>query len=209
MNNKTKIKKGDYGYLNHQRIVECIKTAVLFAAAIAVFLIGYINTGKKENVFTVIAILGMLPASRNAVTCIMFFRFKTGSREVYEKVSKKIGAIPVFYDSVLTTTKKSYPVNVFSCAGGNLLGYSEIKDLDCKTVEKHLKDMAKNNQIKGLRVKIFTDLNKYLTRLDEINQKLLHGEKQEVISENTIPEADSADGTVDERTIDLIRQLSL
>lgn len=191
-----KIKKGDYGYLMHQRKIEIIKTAALFAISIAIYIAGYVRAGSRENLFTVIAVLGMLPASKSTVSMIMFLRFKTGSREVYEKVSQKLGKIPAFYDSVITTTQKSYPVNVFFCHAGNLCGYTEKADMDVKTVEKHIREMLCNNQIKDVTVKVFTDLDAYLARIESVRAIGLPGREDGETSR-------------DEQTIALIRALSL
>lgn len=191
-----KIKKGDYGYLMHQRKMEIIKTIALFAISIAIYIAGYVTAGSRENLFTVVAVLGMLPASKSAVSMIMFLRFKTGSREVYEQVSQNIGKIPVFYDSVITTTQKSYPVNVFFCHAGNLCGYTEKADMDVKIVEKHIREMLRNNQIKDVTVKLYTDFDAFLARL--ISVKNIEPQKQ-----------NSGEVSKDEQVIALIRALSL
>lgn len=194
---KKKIRKGDYGYLLHQRKIEIGKTTLLFAISIVIYIAGYLTAGSRENLFTVVAVLGMLPASKSMVSMIMFLRFSTGSRLVYEKVSENIGEVPVFYDSVITTTQKSYPVNVFFCHAGNLCGYSEKENLDVKTVEKHIREMLSNNQIKDVSVKLFTNLDAYLGRLASVKEI-------ETKQEN------NGDGvTKDEQVIALIRALSL
>ena len=191
-----KIKKGDYGYLMHQRKIEILKTIVLFAISIAIYAAGYISAGSRENLFTVVAVLGMLPASKSAVSMIMFLRFQTGSREVFEKVSGIIGNIPVFYDSVITTTQKSYPLNVFFCYAGNLCGYTEKPDTDTKTVEKHIKEMLRNNQMSDVTIKLYTDLNAYLARIESVkNIDLL--------------KSDGEKTSKDEQVIALVRAISL
>lgn len=167
-----KINKGEYGYLNYQRKASCLKSLLMFAIPIIIFVVGILMKGKRENILTVVAILGMLPASRSLVTTIMFLRFHSGKEEIYHKTqnamqkSEDLGA--VFFDSVITTEKKSYPVNVFVCCGGNLIGYTQDPKADTKTVEKHIKGMMRNNGIKGITPKLFTDENSYVARLAEI-----------------------------------------
>lgn len=194
---KEKIQKGDYGYLASQRKTEIIKTVLLFAISIAVYITGYISSGSRENLFTVVAVLGLLPASKSTVSVIMFLRFQTGSREVYEKISKAAGTMPVFYDSVITTTQKSYPVNAFFCRGANLCGYTEKTDADVKAVEKHIREMLYVNQLKKVTVKLYTNLDAYLARMDALRDI----ETEEIINDDGV--------TREEQVIALIRSLSL
>ncbi len=188
--------KGQYGYLTYQRRVELIKTLLLFAIALSVFIIGYINTGKKENLFTVISILGMLPACRNAVTCFMFYRYHGGKSNEMERIQEHAGDAGIFFDSVITTTSKSYPVYAFTCVKGNIIGYSNISAADGKIVEKHLKDFSRKNGIKNVTVTIILDLQQFLNRLDELQR--LQGTETET---NKV--------SVDEQALTLIGQLSL
>ena len=46
---KQKQQKGEYGYPPYERKRVVIRTAAYFLISIAVFLLGYFSTGKKEN----------------------------------------------------------------------------------------------------------------------------------------------------------------
>lgn len=185
-----KKKKGEYGYLNYMRVFSVFKSFIMFAVSFGVFFIGYYNTGKKENIITVVAVLGLLPACKWLVNAIMFLRFKTGAAEFYNKsvmtmkdsINNERGVdatdgfenlkYACFYDSVLTIENGgSYPVNMFFCFDGTLIGYSDYKKMDCKLVEKHIKDIFKNNGIKGIGIKIFVDEKVFLQRLSDLIMK--------------------------------------
>ena len=49
--------KGEPDYLIRQKKLSTIKTAISFAAAIIIFIIGYAIYHTRENIFTIIAVL--------------------------------------------------------------------------------------------------------------------------------------------------------
>ena len=59
-----KIEKGKPGYLKAQRDKLLIQTLIEFGIVIALLVIGYVQTGTKLNLLTLVAILGCLPASK-------------------------------------------------------------------------------------------------------------------------------------------------
>ncbi len=74
-----RIEKGDWGYLEKQMQRELVRTLLLFASSFGVLLIGIIIAGTKNNLLTIVAVLGLLPASKELITCIMFAKAKKHS----------------------------------------------------------------------------------------------------------------------------------
>ena len=70
----TRAVKGNFGYLRAKRLTVLIRTVIFFAISLALFAAGYITTGKKENLLTIVAVLGCLPACKSMVNTIMLFR---------------------------------------------------------------------------------------------------------------------------------------
>ena len=50
--------KGNFGYIRAKRLSVLIKTAIFFGISLSLFAAGYITTGKKENLLTIVAVLG-------------------------------------------------------------------------------------------------------------------------------------------------------
>ena len=94
-----KQQKGEYGYPPYERKRVVIRTAAYFLISIAVFLLGYFSTGKKENLLTIVAVLGLLPSSKSLVSVVMYFKIPKFSEKVYQEVSRQEGAVPVLYRS--------------------------------------------------------------------------------------------------------------
>ena len=60
--------KGTFGYLDTQKVYEIIRTVLFYSISIAIFVTGYVTTGTKKNLLTIVAVLGVLPASKSLVS---------------------------------------------------------------------------------------------------------------------------------------------
>lgn len=59
-----KIRKGDYGYIRRERKKRLLVTLGLFVLPAIVFIVGLVLAdGNKSNIFTVVAVVGCLPAA--------------------------------------------------------------------------------------------------------------------------------------------------
>ena len=58
-----KAERGKPGYINSLKKKYLVISIVEFAIVAAVFVLGYLQTGSRLNLLTVVAILGCLPAS--------------------------------------------------------------------------------------------------------------------------------------------------
>ena len=166
----TRSLKGTYGYIRKQRNFEIIKTLILYAMAFGIFLIGYITLGTKKSLWSVFAVLALLPACKSLVGVIMFARFSSLSSDVYDRLRAGAGTIPALYENILTTNEKTYYIPFICCAAGSLMVLSkEYKD-DEKKLREHLTDVLNKAGHKAV-VKLFFDEDDMFARLLEINAK--------------------------------------
>lgn len=170
-------KKGEFGYPSYERKRVVIRTAAYFLMSAAVFLLGYFSTGKKENLLTIVAVLGMLPASKSLVSVVMYFKIPKFSGTVYRELSEHEGGVPVIYSMYLTSYRSNFPVSCFAVRGSNLIGYTEFPDCDASACEEHIQGILKQNSIKNMTVKIFHEKARYIERLTQL-QALEHGKKE-------------------------------
>jgi hypothetical protein len=175
-----KLAKGDFGYPVYERKVVIIRTAVYFIMSIAVFLLGYFSTGSKENLLTIVAVLGLLPSSKSLVSVIMYLRIPKYSQKAYKEISAREGNVPVIYSMYLTSYKLNFPINAFAVKGNNLIGYTEFKNCNVSACEEHIRDIFKQNGIKNITIKIFSDQKRFMERLDQL-QELEAGKKEDEI----------------------------
>lgn len=170
-------KKGDYGYPPYETRRVIIRTAAYFLISIAVFLMGFFSTGQKENLLTIVAVLGMLPSSKSLVAVVMYLKIPKFSQNAYQEISKRAGKVPVIYSLYLTSYKKNFAVNCFAVRGGNLIGYTEFQDCDAAACEEHIKGILKQNSIKNITVKVFHEQSRFMERLGQL-QELESGKKE-------------------------------
>lgn len=165
MNNKKKIKKGDFGYIAYEKKKRFIITFLLFAIPILALIGGVVVTGKKENLITVVAIVGCLPACRSLVGLIMMMLQKSMDKEIYEKIKPHAEGLVVSYEMLLTTYEKNAFMDSFAICGNKVVGYSSRLTCSPQFVEQHVRKILKQNGYKT-EVKVLKDLNSYLERLE-------------------------------------------
>ena len=175
--NRNRICKGQLGYVKSERKAQLIKTCLLFLLPIAIFIMGMLSTGTRKNLLSVVAILGLLPASRALVVLIMLYRAKTVGTELGEMLTELINAFPegkrnLACECNITTQERNYPVAQLAVMNGCVLGYSDYQDkpgkkkpVDYKKLEDYLKECLPNNGYKNYTVKIFTNPDQYKDRI--------------------------------------------
>ncbi|MFI3211865.1 MAG: hypothetical protein R3Y24_00845 [Eubacteriales bacterium] len=167
-----KIKKGEYGYIPSQTKLEIIKTVGMYGLSILIFVMGYISTGDKANLLTIVAILGCLPASRNAVNMIMFLRAKGCSQELHDAIGNHGNGLCQLYDLYFTSYDNNYQVSHLVIEGKNVVGISESLKTDEKKCKEHIASLMSLNAFHDYSIKIFKDTTKYCTRLEQL--QVLH-----------------------------------
>ncbi len=165
--------KGTYGYLKSMHTYSILKAGLFLGISLILFLCSRVFFPEHRGVFIVLAIISAVPAAMSVVSLVMYLRFGTGRREIYEKTEALKGEVPALYDCVVTTQQKAYGVNVFLSTNKNLIGYSEYGGMDVPELTRHLEYMLKKNNFTGWNIRIFTDYNKYLERLQYIADKNL------------------------------------
>lgn len=162
--------KGTEGYLKSQTVYEGVRTLLLFAISGVMFLTGYFQTGSTANLLTIVAVLGFLPASKSLVSFIMFVRYKGCSRETAAEITKHLGSLTNLYDCVFTSYKVNYEIHHLTIVGNTICGYTASSDFKEADFQKHLTDLLKLDGIKDVSVKIFTQLDKYTNRLEQLQE---------------------------------------
>lgn len=160
--------KGTRNYLNSQKKYEVLRTVLYFGISLALFAAGWLQTKSRLNLLTLVAVLGCLPASKSAVSAIMFLRFKSCSDAAAETISAHCKGLDCLYDCVFTSYRQNFTVAHLTVRGGAICGYSEDKSFDEKAFYSHMENILKLDCHKDMTIKIFTNLSKYAERLDQM-----------------------------------------
>lgn len=71
-------KRGEYGYIAARKKKTLLGTIIIALIGVAIFLVGlFLNKMSNRNLFTIIAVLAVLPAAKQLVAFIVLFPFKT------------------------------------------------------------------------------------------------------------------------------------
>lgn len=165
------VEKGNFGYTNSHKKEQMVKTFIYFLLPIAIFILGYVTTKSAKNLFTVVAVVGALPACKELVNVIMFWRRRSMPAELYEELSSHVAdGMEAAYELIFTTYEKNYVVPCVVVAGSQVIGYMVRKDLDSRLLEEHLSSTLKKNGL-NVHVHIFRDLKSFLDRVDVLAER--------------------------------------
>lgn len=164
--------RGTFGYIRKQTVVEIIKTVILFLMAFGLFFIGYFTLHTKKSLWSVLAVLALLPASKSCVGMIMFLRFRSLKADVYERFEECRGRFELLYENVITTQERSYFLPAMICVQNNLCGYCENSKDNNKKLTEHLCDVLKKAGQSEISVKIFATEKEMLERVKHMNENL-------------------------------------
>ncbi len=83
-----KAKKGEWGYLEAQRIRRLVITILLFSIPALIFMTSMLYFGTNKNIMTIVAMVGIVPASMSLVNLIMFLMRKSLPEEEYRAIQR-------------------------------------------------------------------------------------------------------------------------
>ncbi len=175
--------KGTLGYINNRKFARGLLFLAEVALVVAIFLTGYFTTGSRENLLTVVAIVGVLPAAKSLVALIMIFPHKSQTQEAYDEVCGVAGdTCVVLTELVLTTTERIMPVDFIVVKESHIVGFTTNAKCDIPFADKFL---TENMQLNGhkVSVKIMNNKSKFLARVKELAVKEVAEEQMQKDSE--------------------------
>mgnify|MGYP007033828630 CR=1 FL=1 len=166
----TRAVKGNFGYIRAKRLAVLIRTIVFFGISLSLFAAGCITTGKKENLLTIVAVLGCLPACKSMVNTVMLFRARGCSDQARDAIKPLEGRLIGMYDMYFTSYQKNFALSHMVVEGNLVLGYTESGGCDCTACQEHLQAMLRQGGFKDRTITISQSLSKYCEQLKNLNQ---------------------------------------
>jgi len=182
--------KGSFGYLKKQAVKQGIFALVNVAICAVIFCIGFFLVTKSSTIFTVVSVLGMLPAAKFIVSMILFMRAekyscsKADYDETVNLAGDKKNELLCGFDFYLTSYVRNFPLNIVLVRKGSLIAYTSAVKCDCNKAKEHLEEYMKKNNISGINVKVFPERDKFFDRFGQLcdedlevteNEKALYG----------------------------------
>lgn len=163
-----KVQKGDFGYIQWQKKQRILVTLELFFIPLVAFVIGVLVTGTRNNLITVIAVVGCLPACRSLVGVIVMWMQKPMEEELYQEIRQHQKELTMAYELVVTTYEKNAFLDAVAICGNKVAAYSSRMKESPEYIEQHIRKILKQNGYKT-EVKVFKEKRAYLDRLDHLN----------------------------------------
>ena len=167
--------KGNFGYIRAKRLSVLIKTAIFFGISLSLFAAGYITTGKKENLLTIVAVLGCLPACKSMVNAIMLFRARGCSDPARDAIRPLEGRLIGMYDMYFTSYQKNFALSHMVVENRVILGFTEDGTCDSAACAAHIKSVLSQVGFSDVAVTVTDQLDKYCNQLKLLNEKVAGG----------------------------------
>ena len=163
-----KVQKGEFGYIRWQKKRRILVTLGLFLLPLAAFIAGVLVTGTRNNLITVIAVVGCLPACRSMVGVIMMWMQQPMEEALYREIRQHQKDLTMAYELVVTTYEKNAFLDAVAICGNKVAAYSSRMKESPEFIEQHIRKILKQNGFKT-EVKVFKEKRTYLDRLDHLN----------------------------------------
>lgn len=186
-----KYNKFEKGYLTNRKRKLFMNVALNVLSAVIIFIVGLLlNKMQPRNIFSVLALLFVLPVGRSLATYFILLPYKELKPDCLSKAEEVIKNRGILlYSPVFTSAENVMHLDLIAVFKGRILGYKEKMgksvrneyDYKKKTdvakayIDKHLK-----NQGRGDNIVVFDDLDKFIKAFPE--NKLSDEEMSEIKS---------------------------
>lgn len=159
-----KLGKGTYGYLNRNKRNAWKRSVLMLSVPVVIFIAAWIIKGTRNNVMTVVAIVGCLPGCNQVVRAILASRYHSMEKKLFEETEAARGERLVLYENVFTAYEQNYYVDCVVISGRDVVGYSSDEKTDAGKAAEHIRTILKSNSYKQ-NVKIFKERKAFLDRV--------------------------------------------
>lgn len=156
---KQKIKKGDYGYLQKNKLIQLTISLGLIIMVMIIFYTGYIKYGNTKNIFTVLAVVSVIPMAKFIVGYLVIAKYKSLSQTEYEDLTSNIGQ-DMLYDLIISSTNKVYNAKVSIVKDNSVYLYMSDKKYNKNDIEKYVRTFLET-ECKVTSVKVFNELSEF------------------------------------------------
>ncbi|MCX4328784.1 MAG: hypothetical protein OSJ45_16125 [Lachnospiraceae bacterium] len=164
-----RIQKGGYGYINNRKRKALTGVLLMAAAGIAVFIAGLLlNKMSNRNIFSVIAVLFVLPGAKYLVRFIVTFPYHSADREVYNRVKEHTGSkMQLYADMLVTSPEKVMFLDFIAVGNKQVIALASNKKQEIQYIRKYLSDGV-HNWGDGYKVKILDNEKSFLREIDNV-----------------------------------------
>ena len=175
--------KGVYGDRARAKRQTLLLALGILAFIIIMFVTGLVRTGTRKNIFTLMAILSVLPFAKFASILSTLLPYKSMPEKEADRLMRAAGEAAVVCDVVFATNKTVFPIDCALIEEGRILVYSPVKDKKLKLLEDSLKTFFKDQGYKHFAVVIDSEFDRYFERFENAASKPASSRKARMLAE--------------------------
>lgn len=158
--------KGTHGYIKYKKKKQLRDTIIIALVIVGIFIVGYLlNDNSKNNVFTILAILLVLPGAKILTSYIVVAPYRSMEDEKYEQVCKVLSpSVTLLSDLIITSPDKVMNLDCVVIDDRHVIALQGKEGQDTSYIQSYLSRTIKN-QGYNCEVKVLTDFNKFLLRV--------------------------------------------
>lgn len=162
-----KISKGRAGYIDNQKKFRLIIIIAGLVIILADFFTGLIITGTRNNLFTIVAIVLVLPEGKFLATYLALVKYKSTPKELVDRIESKHLTYSVVYDCVFSTKERIVPVYAAVIGPDFVLCYGSTKG-DRKLFESSLEAFVREGRVK-IKASLLSEEKAFFNRLEQLS----------------------------------------
>ncbi len=164
-----KSKKGLYGYFKAEKKRRLLITILLFAIPLVIFVSGMLYSGTKDNILTIVAMVGLIPACLSFVGLVMIMMRKSIPEEEFQEIDPHIGTLTFAYELYMTDEKQNSMIDCLVICGNEVVGLVTDPKTDIHFAQDHLQRYLKADGWNKVSVHLLGDQKKFIERMDSMN----------------------------------------
>lgn len=163
--------KCESGYILAEKKRRIIITLIYIMIGVAIFLTGFfMYNHSKSNVFTVVAILLVLPAAKHLVQLIVLMPFHSIGKKEEEEILLLSEDAEFFFDYVFTSEEKVMGLKAVVVSQGNFVGLTANEKQDIPYIKNYLQKGA-NNYSPNFQVYIEKDKHDFENKIKALKER--------------------------------------
>ena len=176
-----RVRRGEAGYLRYKKRKSLMGALLMTLIGFAVFVIGLLlNQMSNRNLFTIIAVLFVLPGAKFLVAYIVAFPYPVSS-DRYQKVKEKVPEGAALYaDLVITSPEKVMHLDFAVVGGGQVIAVLGNGKQEISYVRSYL-TKGIHNWGSDYKVKIVDSEKIFLQEVMELSVKEVDEETEDKV----------------------------
>lgn len=166
---KQQMTKGSFEYIKRRKKRQGLLSFLMFAIAIGIYILGLVlNKNSNSNIFTILAVLFILPSTKMLISYIILLPFHSVSKSDYEEVKKAVpDGVQMFTDVVFSSTEKVMMLDFLLIDHHFIICYSPKHD-KLQGMEQYLRDGIAKREF-HYQVEAFDDKKRFTKRIAKLH----------------------------------------